>query len=415
MTVKNLLVAQSGGPTAAINATLSGVLEAGLKSEKIGRVYGGFHGVEGLLKGEVADLTDQLKAPDALQRLSLTPGMALRSCRFKMPDPKKDDAPYAALIALFKKLNIGYFFYIGGNDSMDTALKLHHRCAAEGLDVKVIGVPKTIDNDLAETDHTPGFGSAAKYVCTSIIEVARDASVYPSQSVMVVEIMGRDAGWLTASSGLAQQVGAAPHLIYIPERAFDAEGFIADLKELMSRERHIIIAVSEGIRDKEGEYVHADLPGGERSVDSFGHVQLSGAGRYLEHLIKTRIGCKVRSIELSVLQRSAGHCLSKTDVEEAAEVGRRAVELALNGESGKMAAIRRLSNSPYSADVVAIPLEKTAAFVKPFPQDWLKEDNSGLSKEAIEYFLPLINGELRTPFKDGLPDHFVFDDTFMKL
>ena len=414
MTVKNLLVAQSGGPTAAINATLSGVLEAGLNSPHIGRVYGGFHGVEGMLSGKVVDLTPQLSDPEALRHLALTPGMALRSCRYKMPDPKKDDAPYATLLELFKKLDIGYFFYIGGNDSMDTALKLHHRCAQEGLDVKVIGVPKTIDNDLPETDHTPGFGSAVKYV-HSIVEVARDASVYPAQSVMVVEIMGRDAGWLTASSGLAQRASGAPHLIYIPERAFDPDRFLSDLRELMTRERHVIVAVSEGIRDAAGDYVHADLPGVERSVDSFGHVQLSGAGRYLEHLIKTQIGCKVRSIELSVLQRSAGHCLSATDIAEAAEVGRQAVALALAGESGKMAAIRRLSDSPYRSDVVAVPLEKAAGLVKAFPSDWLSEDNRTLSQEAVDYFLPLIAGEMQTPFAEGLPCHFTFAENFVKL
>ena len=413
MRTKNLLVAQSGGPTAAINATLAGVIEAGMKSDRIDRVYGGFFGSEGILQGQIIDIGAQIKSDKDLHLLSLTPGMALRSCRHKMPDPQKDPAPYEAMLDIFKALDIGYFFYIGGNDSMDTAMKLHRYCADKGHDIKVIGVPKTIDNDLPLTDHTPGFGSAVKYVACSIAEIARDSAVYTPKSAVVVEIMGRDAGWLTAGSGVAQLAGGAPHLIYIPETPFDPAACVAAVKTLQETIPHVVIAVSEGIRDREGDYVHTDLPGG--ITDAFGHRQLAGAGRYVETLIKQEVGCKVRSIELSVLQRAAGHCLAAADIDEAIEVGRQAVALALAGESGKMAAIERIAQNPYKSRVIPVDLDRVAGKVRPFPTHWLSEDNRSLSEEALDYFLPLIQGEKAWPSQNGLPHHFIFRADLVSL
>lgn len=409
----NLLIAQSGGPTAAINATLAGAVEAAKKDGRIGRILGGFNGIQGILQRKIVDIGEQIKTAEDIERLSVTPAMALRSCRFKMKDSTSDPDTYEELSRIFKEYGIGYFLYIGGNDSMDTADKLGKFFKSRGEDIKIIGVPKTIDNDLVLTDHTPGFGSALKYVTTTIAEVLRDTKIYAQKSVVVLEIMGRDAGWLTAGSGIAQLAGGAPHLIYIPEIAFDADECIASINDLFKHTPHVVIAVSEGIRRADGSYVHTDERGG--STDAFGHQQLSGAGHYIESLIQEKIGCKVRSIELSVLQRAAGHCLSATDIDESMEVGRAAVALALSGESGKMAAIERISDSPYQSKVVPAELSDIAEKVRAFPTKWMSEGNSGLTEVGMNYFLPLIAGEKSSYYKNGLPNYFVIEDIFVEL
>lgn len=405
---KNLLVAQSGGPTAAINATLAGVLAAGLESSQIGTLYGGLWGIKGILERKIIRLNGQLEQPGALDLLASTPAMALGSCRRKLPS--EQDAPdlYATLEQIFDELDIGYFFYIGGNDSMDTVVKLSDFFAKKGRDIRVVGVPKTIDNDLNNTDHTPGFGSAVKYVVTSLIEVYNDAQVYGTDSVLIVEIMGRDAGWLTASSGLARLTGiSAPHLIYLPEIPFEPKEFIEAVRRNIAEHGTVVVAVSEGVRLADGSYIHASSQNG--AVDAFGHqAALSGAGRCLEALVETEIGCKVRSIELSVLQRAAAHYASKADLEEGKLVGRGAVALALEGKTGVMAAVRRLSSNPYRSEIVPVDIRLAANAVKAFPTGWLREDHS-LSPEAVDYFLPLIQGEAVNATENGLPQYFRFD------
>jgi 6-phosphofructokinase 1 len=404
---KNILVAQSGGPTAAINATLSGILRAGMTSDKIDRIYGGLHGIQGIIDGHIIRLDDQISGEEDLYLLQMTPAMALGSCRHRLAPYDISPDLYTAIHQIFKKLDIGYFFYIGGNDSMDTALKLHEYFRRSGEDIQGIGVPKTIDNDLACTDHTPGFGSAVKYLTAALLEVAADACVYRKPSVTVLEIMGRDAGWLTASSGLAHLAGgAAPHLICLPEIPFDNDAFVEKLRRLQEQYMTVVVAVSEGMRMADGSYAYKTAQSGV--VDPFGHQYLSGAGRHLEHLAADRLGCKVRSIELSVLQRSASHFASKTDIEESVMVGREAVKLALTGTSGMMMAIERISDYPYRSRVYPVDISLVANKVRTFPLEWIDPETNRLTKQGIDYFLPLIGGELACPTQNGMPLHFSF-------
>ncbi len=411
---KNILVAQSGGPTAAINATLAGIIRAGLASDKIDKIYGGLNGIQGIINGQVIRLDDQISGEDDLNLLQMTPAMALGSCRHRLAPFDISPDLYANIYNVFKRLDIGFFFYIGGNDSMDTALKLHQYFTHIGADIKVIGVPKTIDNDLDCTDHTPGFGSAMKYLVTAIHEIAADACVYRKPAVTIIEIMGRDAGWLTASSALAHLSGcAAPHLIYLPEYPFQADQFVEDLKKAQAENLSVIVAVSEGIKMDDGNYAHKSAQSGV--VDPFGHKYLSGAGRHLEELAADRLGCKVRSIELSVLQRSSAHFASKTDIDEAVMVGKEAVSLALSGLSGVMASIERVSSYPYSSRVRPVDIALAANKVKAFPLSWLDMNTNCLTQEGVDYFLPLIGGEIPCPTKDGMPLHFVFDEKQLAL
>lgn len=312
MNKKNVLVAQSGGPTSAINASLAGVLKATIDSDNYDRCYGAVNGVLGVLSENYLDLTQKEQDdPDFIKLLIQTPAMYLGSCRFKLPEYRDDDSSYSFIFSQFRKFNIGAFFYIGGNDSMDTVLKLSDYAREIGSDVKIIGVPKTIDNDLCNTDHTPGFGSAAKYIASTMLEIAHDTFIYAVKSVTIVEIMGRDAGWLTAASALARNgYSSAPHLIYLPEVPFDKEKFISDVNHELSKRNNVIIAVSEGIRDKDGHYITSS----KAMADTFGHQQLSGAGKALEFLVKENIDVKVRSVEINVLQRCAAHMASKTDL-----------------------------------------------------------------------------------------------------
>lgn len=404
--MKNVIVGQSGGPTAVINGSLYGVVSESLKkSDDIEIVYGMINGIEGFLHDEVMEM-NSLVSTGELELLKTTPGAYLGSCRFKLPEDLSDPV-YPALFEKFNNKNIGYFFYIGGNDSMDTVSKLSRYAESVQSDIRIIGIPKTIDNDLVETDHTPGFASAAKYVATTVREIAIDASVYDNKkSVTIVEIMGRHAGWLTAASALARKFeGDNPVLIYLPEVAFNQEDFIEKVKHSLETTTNLIVCVSEGIHDGNGTFIceYASDVG----VDTFGHKMLTGSGKYLENLVKEKVGVKVRSVELNVSQRCSSSCLSKTDLDEAVAGGAFGVNSALAGETGKMISFKRVSSNPYvmectTADVTAICNKE-----KGVPIDWITENGSNISDEFINYASPLIQGEVEIPMQNGLP-HFAF-------
>lgn len=397
----NIAVAQSGGPTCAINASLAGVVRQAFKEEKIEKVFGSRNGIEGIICDNLVLLNDVMKNDGDFELLIRTPSSALGSCRYKLPDYRTDDAPYLKIEECLKKHLIDVFFYIGGNDSMDTVAKLDEFFSKKGSDVRFIGIPKTIDNDLVETDHTPGFGSAAKYVLTTTNEIIRDTSVYDLKSVMIIEIMGRQAGWLAASTVALRANGInKPQLIYLPEGDFKVESFIEDVKHELSKENVVIIAVSEGIELDDDTAQVTSRP------DGFGHKNLGGIGKQLENIVKDRIGCKVRSVELNVLQRCASHFASRTDLEEAEEVGAQAVKQALSGASGVMITIERISDKPYKVDYKAVEAKKVANNEKPFCKEWINEKENNVLDDAIGYFLPLIEGEVTMITENGIPLHF---------
>lgn len=402
---KNLLVAQSGGPTAAINATLAGVIKQAIKEEQIDQVYGACYGIQGVLEQKFVNLTEKVDTEEKLEKLKRTPAAALGSCRFKLNDIKEDDSQYQEIVDILHKMNIGYFVYIGGNDSMDTVHKLAGFCERMRIDdVKIIGAPKTIDNDLMETDHCPGFGSAAKYVAATMSEIACDCNVYAQPSITIVEIMGRDAGWLTASSALGRLNGdSAPDLIYLCERPFLVDRFLEDVREKMAEKHSIVIAVSEGLRNEEGDYVTDSLQ--NRAADAFGHKILAGAARYLEEILRFEIGCKVRSIELNVMQRCASHVASASDIYESRLIGAAAADYAISGGTGKMACIRRTSVQPYRFGIDFVDIGQIANHVKTVPDEWINEAGNDVTEEMLTYLLPLIQGELPCTYKNGVPVH----------
>ena len=401
--MKNLIVGQSGGPSVAINATLAGVISAAQKSEKIGKVYGAKNGIEGILNDTVIDLTEF----SDFEKLKVTPAMALGSCRYKLPQDISDPA-YEIIDAFIKKYNIGFIAYIGGNDSMDTVSKLSRYYEGKEDAPFVIGLPKTIDNDLTETDHTPGYGSAAKYLAVTMNELIRDVSIYNLKSVTIIEIMGRDAGWLTLAGGLPKFMGGEkPDIVAIPEVAFDEKKFIETVRERMKVTNNIVVAVSEGIRDKNGDYVGSSTKSG--AVDIFGHAYLSGVGKYLERLVKNEIGCKVRSIELNLMQRCSSHLASLCDIEESFEVGEYGVKAMLSGETGKMVAIKRISDKPYKSDFCTIFIDNAANKDKPVPEKWYDLEDKTVQKEICDYILPLIKGEPKKFENEfGLYDYVIF-------
>lgn len=407
--MKNLMLAQSGGPTAAINATLAGAVQQAQICGKIGRVYGSIYGIKGLIEGCVIELSSRLDNTSRLEQLCMTPAAALGSCRIKLKSSQEDETLYQFIIATLRKYEIGYFVYIGGNDSMDTVLLLSEYLKSKGIDdISVIGAPKTIDNDLCEIDHTPGYGSAAKYIGTVFSELACDCATYDSPSVTIVEVMGRNAGWLTASSVLARQNGlSAPHLIYLPEVPFDTQKFLCDVKKKIELDTTVLVAVSEGIKNKSGNYVaKTNLP---NAVDMFGHQSLSGVGKYLEEIVSEEIGCKVRSIQLNVLQRAASHLVSAVDIEEAKQLGAMAVCSAVDGQSGMMASIvRREFNTSYSIYYKMVEIEKVANKEKKVPVEWISADGNNLNKEFLDYVMPLVQGERSIPLKNGIPDYIKF-------
>ena len=394
----NIAVAQSGGPTVAINASLMGVFKQALASDKIDKVFGAINGIEGVLNDNFVVLNDRVKTNEDIALIKQTPSTVLGSCRYKLPDFNKDSAPYKTILNCFKEKGIGAFFYIGGNDSMDTVAKLSAYFKEIGSDIKVLGVPKTIDNDLCFTDHTPGFGSAAKFLLTSLKEITRDSSVYDLKSVTIVEIMGRNAGWLAASSSLLHAFGeTSPHLIYLPECEFSVDEFIADLKEEIEKHKIVIVAVSEGVSLGEENL---------EVVDAFGHKDLAGVGKKLEKIVKQRVGCKVRSIELNVLQRCASHIASKCDIEEAELIGSAAVSFMENGETGKMVCFKRESNSPYKISITSVDAAEVANKEKMFPREWINDKCNNVLDDAFDYFMPLIAGETEVKYENGLPAHF---------
>jgi 6-phosphofructokinase 1 len=397
----NCIVAQSGGPTVAINASLAGVIDGVKKSNSFTRVYGAIHGIQGVLQDELMDLSLMaLSKFPMVNTLELSPAMYLGSCRYKLPDFEVDASPYETIFKRFEEYKIAAFFYIGGNDSMDTVDKLSKYAKKIGSDVKIVGIPKTIDNDLCITDHTPGFGSAAKYVASTMLEIAHDTYIYQIPSVVIVEIMGRDAGWLTAAACLARNdYSPAPHLIYLPEVDFDEEAFIQDIQKVLETNRSAIIAVSEGIHDKEGNYISAT----NAVADKFGHVQLSGTGKALESLVKERLGIKVRSIELNVLQRCAAHISSRTDINESFALGQAAVKYAAEGLSSVMVCIKRLSNDPYQWLIEPADVSIIANQAKSVPLEWITEAKNDVTQEMEAYLRPLIIGEVSLQYKDGLP------------
>ena len=400
MNQSNCMVAQSGGPTVAINASLAGVIDGVMRSGKYATCYGSINGILGILNENYLNLTEMIDDKEKLERLKVTPAMYLGSCRHKLPNYKDDDSPYVFIFNQFAKLNIKAFFYIGGNDSMDTVLKLSDYAAKINSDIRIIGIPKTIDNDLCVIDHTPGFGSAAKYIASTMLEVAHDTFIYAVKSVTIVEIMGRDAGWLTASSALARnEYNTAPHLIYLPEVAFDKEQFLNDIREKLKTLNNVIVAVSEGIRDENGDYITAS----KAVADQFGHQQLSGAGKALEFLVKENIGVKVRSVEVNVLQRCAAHMTSATDLNESFTLGNKAVSLAGEGITASMVTLERVSNTPYEVRYDHAPIAGIANEAKSIPREWINETGNDITPALYEYLKPLIQGEVSISYKDGIP------------
>ncbi len=405
--MKNLvgacMFAQSGGPTSVINASAAGVFIEALKQDKITAVYGAAHGIKGVLEEDFYDISKEDEKE--LLLLKNTPSSALGSVRYKLKDAKKDDTDYKRIVEVFKKYNIRYFFYNGGNDSMDTCNKISKYIKKSGWDCNVIGVPKTIDNDLFGTDHCPGFASAAKYIATTIMEVNLDAKVYDTPMVCVIEAMGRNAGWLTASAALAGYKGLGADLIYLPEIDFDIDKFVADVKDVCAKKNNKCIAVvSEGIHDKNGKLI-CEVLGETGARDSFGHAQLGGVGAQLANLIKNETGFKTRGVELSLMQRCGAHLASKVDVEETFRAGREAVKAACRGTTDKMVVYKRVEdkNGNYKCKYSLVNLKLAANTEKTVPLEWITNNGTYVSDEFVKYALPLIQGESKAPLEDGLP------------
>ena len=397
--VGSCIFGQSGGPTSVINASAYGVIRAALDAEVITKVYGASHGIQGVLQDQLYVMDEE--DPEELRYLLHTPSSELGSCRYKLADPEKDDTDYKRLLDIFKKYDVRYFFYNGGNDSMDTCNKISKYLKSVGYDCHVMGVPKTIDNDLFGTDHCPGFGSAAKYIATSCMEINKDARVYDNKMVVIVEIMGRHAGWLAASAALATAYGSGPDLVYLPECDFSMEQFLADVDALYRKNGKVFVAVSEGIHYADGSFVSEAKTS---ATDGFGHAQLGGLASLLAEIVKQHTGAKVRGIELSLLQRCGAHLASAVDVEEACRAGSVAVEEAVAGKSGYMVALERgEQDGKYVCHYTLLPLEKVANYEKKVPLEWINESHNGLKDEFIAYALPLIQGEPDIPKVDSLP------------
>lgn len=402
----NLLVAQSGGPSSAINATVAGVVEFGLISTKVEKIFGAVHGIQGVLNENFVELDEVLSSPVNMQNLCQTPAAALGSCRLKLSDVDTDNTVYEKIINIFRKHSIGYFVYIGGNDSMDTVRKLSLYIEKNKIDdIKVIGAPKTIDNDLSLTDHCPGFGSAAKYIATTFAELERDRAVYYDKSITVVEVMGRNAGWLTAASVLSKENGSnGPQLVYLCERPLSKEKFITDVKNKMNDQEHLIIAVSEGVKDENGNYLSESVISGE--ADVFGHKYISGVANVLGDIIKENIkGTKVRTIELNLMQRCSAVNASLTDIYESRMLGQKAAACAIDGKIGRMASIERVCSVPYKVKYTDVDVAKVANLEKKVPDNWITDDGCYVTDEMIEYLKPLIKGEINLSYTQGVPQH----------
>ncbi len=398
--VGNAIFGQSGGPTAVINASAAGVFTEALKQAGVIRkVYGAAHGIKGILGEEIFDIGQE--DPYELELLKTTPSSALGSCRYKLKDPSEDETDYRRIVEVFKKYDIRYFFYNGGNDSMDTCNKISKYMQKADWECRVMGVPKTIDNDLFGTDHCPGFASAAKYIATSVMEVYLDARVYDTSMVTVIELMGRNAGWLTASTAIASSRGLGPDLIYLPELPFDLDKMLEDVRTIYAKEKKCIVAVSEGVKSSDGRYIPELV--GSVSRDAFGHAQLGGAASVLANYIKDKLGCKVRGIELSLLQRCAAHWASRRDVDESFLAGQTAVRCAVDGMTDYMVGFSRPENGPYKCEIKLIPLKDVANAERVIPREWINEEGNGLLTPFLDYVLPLIEGESHPPVENGVP------------
>ena len=401
MEKRNCFIGQSGGPTTAINASLAGIIAECIDTKQFDHVYGMINGIKGLLEDKYMDLLKIFDAPDKIEALKHSPAMYLGSCRYKLPTYVEDSQTYDLLFQTFEKLQITDFYYIGGNDSMDTVAKLSKYAKIIKSPIRFIGIPKTIDNDLMGTDHTPGFGSAAKYVATSMLEVAYDSSIYKLNAVTIVEIMGRNAGWLTAASALARtQNSDAPDLIYLPEVPFVKENFLNDIREVFKRKRSVIIAVSEGIKTEDGEFLDSDSKYAKR--DAFGHILHSGTGKVLETMVYREFKCKVRSIELNVLQRCAMHIASAVDLDESFEIGRYAVKTSMSGETGVMMVFNRTGNNPYTIECDFKDVSSIANQEQRIPVKWINKEHNDITKELYDYLYPLIQGEVMLQYENGV-------------
>ena len=392
------IIGQSGGPTAVINASAQGVIQTALKTPCITQVLGAAHGIKGVLEDKLYDMAQE--DPAELDLMKYTPSSALGSCRYKLADPDVDDTDYQRILEIFKKYNVRYFFYNGGNDSMDTCNKISKYMQKVGYECRIMGVPKTIDNDLNGTDHCPGFASAAKYIATSCAEVWQDVHVYDTGMVTIIEIMGRHAGWLAGSAALASLTGCGPDLVYLPETDFDMDRFLSDVKAVYDKTGKCMVAVSEGIHYADGTFVSEAKTS---ATDGFGHAQLGGLASMLAETVKQKLGAKVRGIELSLLQRCGSHLASKTDVEEAYLAGQAAVEAAAEGFTDKMVAFQCTRDGSYACKTVLEPLNIVANFEKKVPRAWINEAGNGVTQEFIDYVLPLIQGETDAPKENALP------------
>ena len=392
------IIGQSGGPTAVINASAQGVIQTALKADCITRVLGAAHGIKGVLDDKLYDMSQE--DPAELDLLQYTPSSALGSCRYKLADPDVDDTDYKRILEIFKKYDVRYFFYNGGNDSMDTCNKISKYMQKVGYECRIMGVPKTIDNDLNGTDHCPGFASAAKYIATSCAEVWQDARVYDTGMIAIIEIMGRHAGWLAGSAALANLTGCGPDLVYLPEVDFDMDQFLADVKRVYEENGNCMVAVSEGIHYADGTFVSEAKTS---ATDGFGHAQLGGLAAHLAETVKQATGAKVRGIELSLLQRCGAHLASKTDVKEAWQAGAAAVNAAVEGVTDKMVAFKCTREGGYKCETSLEPLDIVANFEKKVPREWINEAGNNVTQEFLDYALPLIQGETDAPKENGLP------------
>ena len=397
--IGSAIIGQSGGPSAVINASAYGVIKTALDCESITKVYGANHGIKGVLNDRLFVMDEE--DPKELEKLLYTPSSALGSCRYKIADPDVDDTDYKRILEIFRKYNVRYFFYNGGNDSMDTCNKISRYCAKMGYECRVMGVPKTIDNDLFGTDHCPGFASAAKYIATSLMEVSRDSRVYDVGQVTIVECMGRHAGWLTAAACLGNLYGDGPDLIYLPEVDFDMDQFLADVKRVYEAKHNCLVAVSEGVHYADGSFVSEAKTSG---TDGFGHAQLGGLAARLAAVVKAATGAKVRGIELSLLQRCGSHVASATDIEESFNSGKIAVESAVSGVTGKMVGFRCDRTNGYRCEYVLFDLMDVANAEKKVPLEWITPEHNGVTRDFVDYCLPLIAGETKQPKINGLPD-----------
>ena len=396
------VIGQSGGPSSVINASAYGAIKAALDSDVITKVYGMQNGIVGLLNDNLFDLGKE--DADELAKMKYTPSSALGSCRYKIADPEVDDTDYKRILEIFKKYNVRYFFYNGGNDSMDTCNKISKFMLKNGYEVRCMGIPKTIDNDLAGTDHCPGFASAAKYIATSVAEVYRDCHVYDKGMITIIECMGRHAGWLTGAAALASLTGNGPDLVYLPEVDFDMPSFLAKVKDIYARNKNVLVAVSEGIHDKDGKFI-VEYAVSDAAVDAFGHKQLGGLAAYLAQECKNATGAKVRGIELSLLQRCAAHCASQTDIEESFAAGQAAANNAIAGITDKMVGFEcTRDGDKYTCSTKLFDLTVVANAEKKVPRDWINEAGDNVNEKFIAYALPLIQGETRMGHVNGLPD-----------